>query len=249
LIEVFDATLTCHDAELSNVIDENPLLDAFAASADPGDTMYLHEALRQPDCQQFLKAMEKEVEDHTKNGNWKVVSRSEIPKGVPPVLPAVWSMKRKRRIATREVYKWKARLTVHGGRQKKGVNYWDTYAPLVQWSTTRFFLTMSVLRNWHCRQLDFVLAYYTQADAECDIYMEIPRGFTIDGNAKDYALKLVKNLYGLKQAGRVWNLHLTRKLLELGFEQGFVDPSINSCGGLLTLPERVCLTCVGVDSG
>jgi hypothetical protein len=52
--------------------------------------------------------MEKEVADHTKNGNWKVVLRAEIPKGVP-VLPAVWSMKHKRRIATREVYKWKAR--------------------------------------------------------------------------------------------------------------------------------------------
>jgi hypothetical protein len=45
LIEVFDATLTCHDDELSNFVDdEHPLLDAFAASADP-ETMYLHEAL------------------------------------------------------------------------------------------------------------------------------------------------------------------------------------------------------------
>jgi hypothetical protein len=45
LIEVFDATLTCRDDELSSVVDdENPLLDAFAASADP-HTMYLHEAL------------------------------------------------------------------------------------------------------------------------------------------------------------------------------------------------------------
>jgi hypothetical protein len=232
LIEVFDATLTVYDEELSRVWEENPYLTAFAASADP-DTMYLQEALRQPDRQQFLTAMEKEVEDHTKNGNWKVVSRAEIPKGVP-VLPAVWSMKRKRRIATREVYKWKARLTVHGGRQKKGVNYWDTYAPLVQWSTTRLFLTLSVLRHWHCRQLDFVLAY-TQADAECEIYMEIPRGFTVDGNAKDYALKLIKNLYGLKQAGRVWNLHLTCKLLELGFEQGSVDPCVFYKGSCVLL--------------
>jgi hypothetical protein len=67
---------------------------------------------------------------------------------------------------------------------------------------------MAVLRGWHCRQLDFVLAY-TQADVECEIYMEIPRGFTVDGNPKDYVLRLEKNLYGLKQASRVWNLHLT----------------------------------------
>jgi hypothetical protein len=91
------------------------------------------------------------------------------------------------------------------------VNYWETYAPLVQWSTTRLFLTLSVLRGWHCRQLDFVLAY-TQAESECNIYMAIPQGFTVEGNTKDYALKLEKNLYGLKQAGRVWNQHLTKKV-------------------------------------
>jgi histone deacetylase 1/2 len=223
LIEVMDATLTAEDSSDFDVNAEHPLLFAFAASADP-DTMYLHEAMRQPDRLQFIEAMKKEVEDHSNNGNWQIVHRSNIPKHFQ-ILPAVWSMKRKRRIATREVYKWKARLTVHGGKQTKGVNYWDTYAPLVQWSTTRLFLTLSVLRGWHCRQLDFVLAY-TQADAECELYMEIPRGFTVDGNPKDYALRLVKNLYGLKQAGRVWNLHLTRQLLELGFSQSTVDPCV-----------------------
>jgi hypothetical protein len=41
---------------------------------------------------------------------------------------------------------------------------------------------MSVLCNWHCRQLDFFVLAYTQADAECEIYMEIPKGFTVNGN-------------------------------------------------------------------
>jgi hypothetical protein len=60
LIEVFDAKLTLHNEERSEVSDgcKNPLLIAFAASADP-DTMYPQEALRQPDRQQFLRAMEK----------------------------------------------------------------------------------------------------------------------------------------------------------------------------------------------
>jgi hypothetical protein len=189
LIEVFDATLTSHE-ETTDPELTNPIF-AFAASADP-DTMYLKEAMRQPDREKFIEAMKKEIKDHTDNKHWRIVHRSTIPKGTP-ILPAVWSMKRKRRIATREIYKWKARLTVHGGRQKKGVNYWETYAPLVQWSTTRLFLTLSVLRGWHCRQLDFVLAY-TQADPECDIYMAIPQGFTVECRAKDYALKLEKNL-------------------------------------------------------
>jgi hypothetical protein len=226
-----NATLTAGDEDDFDISRPHPLL-AYAASADP-DTMYLHEALRQPDRLQFIEAMKREVEDHTKNGNWRIVHRSKVPKNMQ-ILPAVWSMKRKRRIATREVYKWKARLTAHGGKQTKGVNYWDTYSPLVQWSTTRLFLTMCVLRGWHCRQLDFVLAY-TQADVECEIYMEIPRGFTVDGNPKDYALRLEKNLYGLKQAGRVWNLHLTRQLIELGFVQSSVDPCVFYKGNCVLL--------------
>jgi hypothetical protein len=97
LIEVFNATLTAHE-EQEEMCDTNPLLFAFAASADP-DTMYLHQVLKQPDRKKFLEAMEKEINDHTKNGHWKIVHRSEIPKGMQ-ILPAVRSMKWKRRIST-----------------------------------------------------------------------------------------------------------------------------------------------------
>jgi hypothetical protein len=52
--------------------------------------------------------MQKEVDSHSANGVWELVPKSQVPKDVQ-ILPAVWAMKRKRRIATREVYKWKAR--------------------------------------------------------------------------------------------------------------------------------------------
>ena len=44
------------------------------------------------------------------------------------------------RISPGEVYKWKARLNVHGGKQEHGVNYWETYAPVIGWTTIRLFL-------------------------------------------------------------------------------------------------------------
>jgi hypothetical protein len=97
LIEVMDATLTAEDNIDFDVNAEHPLLFAFAASADP-DTMYLHEAMRQTDRLQFIEAMKREVEDHSNNGNWQIVHRSNIPKNYQ-ILPSVWSMKRKRRIA------------------------------------------------------------------------------------------------------------------------------------------------------
>ena len=193
---------------------------AFAASTDP-DTLHLNQALRQPDRDKFIEAMQKEIQDHEQRKHWTVVQRDQLPKGTP-ILPAVWSMRRKRRLATREIYKWKARLTIHGGKQEYGVNYWETYSPVVRWSTIRLFLILASIHGWHTRQLDFVLAY-PQAPVECDLYMEIPQGFEINGDRKQYALKLEKNLYGQKQAGRVWNVYLTKTLVANGFVQSQVD--------------------------
>jgi endonuclease I len=93
------------------------------------------------------------------------------------------------RIATQEVYKWRARLNIHGGQQEKGINFWEMYAPVVQWVLIRIFLIAALINGWHSRQLDFVLAY-PQANIECDLYMVIPAGFNVNGNRKDYVLKL-----------------------------------------------------------
>jgi hypothetical protein len=159
---------------------QDPLL-AFAASADP-DTMYLHEAMKQPDNEQFKAAMQREVEAFDENNNWKLVHRFKVPQGAT-ILPAVWQTKRKRKIATREVYKRKARLNLDGSKQVKGVNYWNTYAPVTSWPTVRLLLTMAIIRGWHTKQLDFFLAF-TQAPAELDnLYMKIPRGFHYQGHS------------------------------------------------------------------
>ena len=64
---------------------------------------------------------------------------------------------------------------------------------------------------------------YTQADVECDLYMEVPKGFEVVGEPSDYVLKLKKNLFGQKQAGRVWNKHLVNKLESVGFKRSVVD--------------------------
>jgi hypothetical protein len=64
-------------------------------------------------------------------------------------------------------------------------------------------LVMAVSRGWHTRQLDYVMAY-PQAPVDRDMYMEIPKGYVLSsGVAKDFVLKIHKNIYGQKQAGRV----------------------------------------------
>jgi hypothetical protein len=201
----------CLEAARYDPYEDNELDDVhpltLLAKADK-DTMYLHEALRAPDRAQFIKAMQAEIGSHTDRKHWKLLQRSEVPEE-HKVLDSIWSMKRKRRIKTQEVYKWKARLNVHGGQQTYGVNFWETFAPVVTWAAIRLVLILSILQQWKTRQIDFVLAY-PQADVETEMYMNVPKGFTMKntGSKSSHVLQLLKNLYGQKQAGRVWHQHI-----------------------------------------
>ncbi len=199
-------------------------LVAYGASSDP-DIMYFHEILSAPDKHEFLKAMVKEIEGHNKNNNWIVVDRSKLATNVK-VLPAVWAMRRKRDLVTGEVVKWKARLNVDGSKQVYGENYWETYAPVASWASIRLIMCMAAKHNWKTKQLDFVQAY-PQAPVETDIYIDIPKGCSVEGDRDKWALKLINNIYGQKQAGRVWNTFLIEGLTsKLGFKQSEQDPCI-----------------------
>jgi len=204
----------------------NPL-QCYKAVADP-DTMYHHQAMKQPDAAEFVKAMNKEVEDQLRNGNFTIIHRSELPKGAT-VLPAVWQMKRKRDIKTREIKKYKARLNIDGSRMQPGKHYDPNliYAPVASWNSIRLLLTMTAVHGWTTKQIDYVLAF-PQAPVDREIYMRIPKGFTIDGGkGDDYVLKLNRNVYGQKQAGRVWNDYLKEKLTkDLGFVQSKYDECV-----------------------
>ena len=82
------STLFPHDATID--MPNNPLLAFKATNSDP-DTMYHHQAMRQPDRAQFIGAMQKEMDSQLQDGNLEIVHRSKIPSGTK-VFPAVWQM-------------------------------------------------------------------------------------------------------------------------------------------------------------
>ena len=110
-------------------------LHILKATTDP-DTMYLHQAMKEPDAEEFKKAMQKEWDDQLSNGNFTIHHCSEVPEGAT-VLPAVWQMKRKRDIKTRRIKKYKARLNIDGSRMRPGIHYDQTYAPVASWNSTQ----------------------------------------------------------------------------------------------------------------
>ena len=68
-------------------------------------------------------------------------------------------MRRKRNLKTNQVVKHKAQLNVNGRQQEVGVNYSQTYAPVVTWFAIRFFIFLATINKWHLRQINVVMAY------------------------------------------------------------------------------------------
>ena len=84
--------------------------------------------------------------------------------------------------------------------KKWGINYWDTYDPVVNWISVQSLIAITKIHNMRSWSIDFVLAF-PQADLNVNVYMELPIGIDVStGVKRDYVMKLKKSLYGLKQA-------------------------------------------------
>jgi hypothetical protein len=112
------------------------------------------------------------------------------------------------------------------------------YAPVASWASVKLLLAMVLVNCWHTIQLDYVLAY-PQAPIDRDLFMHIPKGFEVTGygiyeeNAHEFILKIHKNLYGGKAAGRIWNQYLVMKLTKVGFTQSKIDECVFYCGKVI----------------
>jgi hypothetical protein len=204
---------------------DHPLMYLYKASSDP-DTLTLLEALKAPDAIRFKEAMVSEVNEHNKRHHWKPVLKTSLPDNTI-ILPAVWAMRRKRRIDSREVYKWKSRLNLGGHKMVKGIHYHETYSPVVAWQNIRLFLILTALNKWHTTQIDFVMAY-TQAPMDKPVYMHLPPGVNLPGlDRSKHCLQVLKNIYGGKDSGRIWFHHLRHHLVNvIGYTQSTYDECV-----------------------
>jgi hypothetical protein len=118
-------------------------------------------------------------------------------------------------------------LYAHGGMQTWGQNYWEMYAPVVNWGSVRIYLPLQKFFAYPQEALIFALAF-PQADLEIPVNMELPLGFDAPNNKsrKHYVLRLNKSLYGLKQAGYNWFVKLINGLEDRGFVPSSVDPCV-----------------------
>ena len=197
----------------------------FAAGQTNNEVYTFKDMLREDDRADFIAAMKTEISAHEKRKHWESVPRSSLPIGTKTI-QAIWAFKRKR-FPCGLLNKHKARLCAHGGMQQWGVNYWETYAPVVNWISIRFLLVLSEIVGLESKAVDFVLAF-PQADLDVPVYMELPAGMEIAGAKyeKQHVLLLKKNLYGLKQASANWYDMLKEGLQIRGFHESVADPCV-----------------------
>ena len=166
---------------------------ALVTDISSNESYTLSQAVKQDDWPSFVEAMAVEVKAHEDRGHWTMVPRSSLPLNAKPI-KAIWSFKRKR-FPDGRLNKHKARLCAHGGMQRWGQNYWETYSPVVNSLTVKVLLVIAKLHNLDSKSIDFVLAF-PQADLDTDIWMEIPPGFEADDEraVQTMVLQLKKNL-------------------------------------------------------
>lgn len=120
--------------------------------------------------------------------------------------------------------KYKARIVAKGFHQQQGVDYKDTFSPVIKSTTIRVVLGLAVNRDWPVRQIDVNTAFL-QGRLNETVFMSQPPGFT-DPARPHHVCRLNKAIYGLKQAPRAWYSELRSFLLQSGFHNSLSDTSL-----------------------
>ena len=120
--------------------------------------------------------------------------------------------------------RYKARLVALGCSQLPGLDFDQTFAPVVKLSTFRLCLAIAAAENLEILQIDVKTAFLYGRLKEV-IYMRQPEGFVVPGREKEVC-RLIKSLYGLKQAPRVWNTELNDAIMEYGLIRSEEDQCV-----------------------
>jgi hypothetical protein len=204
-----------------------------------GPPTTLREAKISPWWPFYKKAIQAEYDGHLDSGTWKKVFLKNVPPG-KNILRGKWILDDKRG-EDGKILKYKARFVAMGNTQKHLIDYDETFAGVMVAKSFRIML--SILNedpSYEMEHWDVKMAF-TQAPLEEEIFMYEPEGFETEGEKT--VLRLLKSLYGLKQAARNWQLLLKKYFLQNNISPTHADP----CVFFLREKDALCLVSTHVD--
>ncbi|KAH9684825.1 retrovirus-related pol polyprotein from transposon RE2 [Citrus sinensis] len=187
-------------------------LSAITSTTEPS---FFHEAVKLPE---WHKAMEDEITALEKNNTWTL---THLPDG-KKAIGSRWVYKIKYQ-SDGTIERYKARLVAKGYTQTEGIDYHATFSPVAKLVTVRALLSLAAVKGWILEQLDVSNAFL-QGDLEEEVYMQVPQGFSKQG--EHLVCKLNKSIYGLKQASRNWFSKFSATIQQAGFRQSKADYSL-----------------------
>ncbi|GJX72036.1 retrovirus-related pol polyprotein from transposon TNT 1-94 [Tanacetum coccineum] len=156
----------------------------------------VYEALKHPG---WIDAMQEELNQFYRNKVWTLVP---LPYG-KIAIGSKWVFRNKKD-EHGTTTKNKARLVAQGYSQEEGIDYDETFAPVVRMEAIRIFPAFATYMNFKVYQMDVKSAFLNGKLKE-EVYVKQPLDFE-SSEFPNYVCKLDKALYGLKQAPRAWNL-------------------------------------------
>jgi len=195
-----------------------PLPSAFSASLISNDveaTSYTQAAKNV----KWRAAMAEEFIALIKTGTWTLVPKNSSMN----IVGSKWVFRIKRN-ADGSIERYKARLVAKGFHQQEGVDYFETYNPIVKPITIRTMLSLAVSAGWYIKQVNVSNAFL-HGHLQETIYMSQLPGF-VNPMYPNAVCLLKKALYCLKQAPRAWYHRLSSCFLELGFQGSTSNSSL-----------------------
>ena len=183
------------------------------------DPLTYRDAMDDSDKDKWQDAMNQEMESMYSNSIWELV---DPPEDVRPIA-CKWIFKEKRGIDGK-VETFKARLVAKGYTQKEGVDYEETFSLVAMLKFIRILLSIAACLNYEIWKMDVKTAFMNDYLEE-SIYMMQPEGFVAKGQQQKVC-KLLRSIYGLKQASRSWNLRFDETIKMYGFEQNVDEPCV-----------------------
>ncbi|CAG8681828.1 11691_t:CDS:1, partial [Acaulospora colombiana] len=181
----------------------------------------LKEALRRSDADKWVEAAADEIGAHMRNGTWELVP---LPAG-RKAIGSRWVFKIKKN-ADGSIERYKGRIVAKGYAQREGVDFTDTFAPTARFGALRTVIALAAIEDLHLESVDISTAFLN-GEIDTEVYMELPEGLEAEGDPKvKYVVKLLKSLYGIKQAPRIWSKKLLSELKALGFQRLECDHSV-----------------------
>jgi hypothetical protein len=181
---------------------------------------HFKEAMASPDRRHWLNAIKTELEAVKQAGTYRLVPRSSVPNGAN-VIGYTWVFKIKNN-ADGSIARYKARICVDGSKQRPGIDFEQTFAPVANATTVRLVLALAAAKGLHLKQYDVEVAFLA-SKIDKPVYMRVPAG--AEGKPNQ-VWALLKSLYGLKQAPRLFNTHLNKTLETNGYKQSSLDPCL-----------------------